>query len=299
MSVDRLDAAGVPWRKRARRAWMGVQTALGRPRGFFSPYRYAASVAPPAGYPALASPFARAFAASAKGAAGQGLAAPADVAAAIQTRRRALLALGGPAPRPRWGQSWYPGLDGAAAYAIVGASQPSRMIEVGSGHSTRFMAQALADAGRDDCAITCIDPAPRAALQGLGVRWERRLLTVDDVALFAGLEPGDVAFFDSSHLLWPGSDVDIILNGILPALAPGVLVHFHDVVLPDAYPQNWAWRGYTEQLALSGWIAGGGARILWSSHYARHHAGWAEEGVLAEIPRDPAAPETALWLIRA
>ena len=43
------------------------------------------------------------------------------------------------------------------------SGRPRRILEVGSGHSTRFLAQAVADGGLD-CAITCIDPQPRADL---------------------------------------------------------------------------------------------------------------------------------------
>ncbi|MEM6486880.1 MAG: class I SAM-dependent methyltransferase [Pseudomonadota bacterium] len=229
-----------------------------------------------------------------------GMACPADVIAALARYATALAGFAGPAPQPRWDQTWYPRLDGAAAYAILRAAPPRRVIEVGSGHSTRFMARALADAGAagpaDAPTITCIDPAPRAALDGLPVRWERRLLAPGDAAAFAALEPGDVAFFDSAHLLWPGSDVDLILNGILPVLAPGVLVHLHDIFLPDPYPEAWAWRGYTEQLGLSGWLAGG-ARILWSSRYAVTRAGVGAHQAVAGLPLVEDAPESALWMI--
>ncbi|MEM9784836.1 MAG: class I SAM-dependent methyltransferase [Pseudomonadota bacterium] len=283
-----------PWRVRLRRLGFALQTALGRPRGFFSPYRYAASVAPPVGYPVLQARFVEAFGAPATG----GMAVPADVAAAITGFADDLAALAGPAPAPRWAQTWYPGLDGAVAYAVIRSLTPARVIEVGSGHSTRFMARAFADAGIAEARSTCIDPAPRAALGGLPVTWQRRLLSASDVEVFARLAPGDVAFFDSSHLLWPGSDVDLMVNAILPSLAPGVLVHFHDILLPDPYPPAWAWRGYTEQLALSGWLVGGAADLLWSSHYARHHHGIDAAGPLSAIPVHEGAPETALWLIR-
>ncbi|MEM6355177.1 MAG: class I SAM-dependent methyltransferase [Pseudomonadota bacterium] len=279
--------------KRWRRARMMLETLLGRPRGFFSPYRYADGVEPPDAYPALEAAFEAAFDRPATGA----IESPADVAAAMEGLGSDLADLGGERPRPRWTQSWYPRLDGAAAYALLRTAPPGRVIEVGSGHSTRFLAAAVADAG-GTTRITCIDPAPRATLEGLDIAWQRRLLSAADVELFASLEPGDVAFFDSSHLLWPGSDVDLILNGILPALRPGVLIHLHDILLPDPYPPGWAWRGYTEQLGLSGWLVGGGADILWSSHYARTRQGAARSQAIAPLPLVDGALETALWLIR-
>ncbi|MEM8624845.1 MAG: class I SAM-dependent methyltransferase [Pseudomonadota bacterium] len=272
---------------------MMIATVFGSPQGFFSPYRYADAVSAPQRYPALEARFAAAFDRAATG----GMACPADVFHAIERHSAPLAALGGSLPAPRWEQTWYPRLDGAAAYAIVASTAPAQIVEVGSGHSTRFLSRAVADAGADG-QITCIDPEPRAALHGLDITWRRRLLSDEDMQLFAALGPGDIAFFDSSHLLWPGSDVDLILNGILPALAPGVLIHIHDICLPDAYPQHWAWRGYTEQLGLGGWLAGGGADILWSSHFALSRRAAADHPTIRSLPHSEGAPETALWLIR-
>jgi predicted O-methyltransferase YrrM len=270
---------------------MGVQTLAGVPRGFFSPYRYAAGVGAPTGYPELEPVFRAAEARIG------------EVLDRIDGHTARLAQFAGPPPEPRWDQSWFPRLDGAAAYALVRAARPVRIVEVGSGHSTRIVARAVADGAAADtdaarCEITCIDPAPRADPGGLPVTWRARVLAEEDIPLFAGLLAGDVAFFDSSHLLWPGSDVDMILNRILPVLRPGVLVHLHDVVLPDAYPQAWGWRGYTEQLGLSGWLCGGGAEVVFSSHYALSRMGAATRPGVAGLPLTPGALETSLWLRR-
>lgn len=208
-----------------------------------------------------------------------------------------LLALGGePAPAPRWAQDWFPGLDGAAAYALVRAGRPQRIVEVGSGHSTRFMARAVRDGGFP-CEIVCIDPAPRASLAGLAVEWRRGALAEIGLAPFAALESGDVAFFDSSHVLMPGSDVDDALNRVLPTLAPGVLVHFHDIFLPDAYPAEWAWRGYNEQQALAPLLAGAGWDLLWASRWVRSRMALRlARGPLSALPVSPGAYEASLWL---
>lgn len=269
------------WRSRRRRLMMGIQTLLGQPQGFFSPYRYAAGVRPTR-YPELE----QAFRAAEPG--------MQHVLDAIGTHMDRLAALDGPPPIPRWGQHWFPRLDGAACYAILSEARPRRIVEVGSGHSTRMLALAAGDAG--GAKITCIDPAPRAALRDLPVTWRERVLAPEDIALFASLEAGDVAFFDSSHLLWPGTDVDVILNRILPVLAPGVLIHIHDVTLPDAYPESWVWRGYTEQLGLGGWIMGQGAAIRFASHYALTRMAAADG--LARLPLPQGALETSLWLVR-
>jgi hypothetical protein len=160
-----------------------------------------------------------------------------------------------------------------------------------------MLARAAADAGAGT-EITCIDPAPRAALRGLGVAWRERVLSPADLPLFEALEAGDIAFFDSSHILWPGSDVDITLNRIMPALAHGVLVHVHDVLLPDPYPPEWTWRGYTEQLGLGGWILGRACAPVFASHYALTRMDADMRPGLAALPLPEGALETSLWLRR-
>jgi predicted O-methyltransferase YrrM len=265
---------------------MGLATILcGGAQGFFAPYRYAGQVEPPGVYSAVEAAFRNAEPAFA------------DLLDRIDAHGERLAGFDGPPPEPRWGQSWFPRLDGAAAYALVRLTAPRRIVEVGSGHSTRMLARAAIDAGAGT-RITCIDPAPRAALNGLGIEWRKRVLGEVDVPLFEVLAPGDVAFFDSSHILWPGTDVDMMLNRILPVLAPGVLVHVHDILLPDPYPPEWAWRGYTEQNGLAGWILGGGYAPVFASHYALTRMDAAGRPGIARLPLPQGAFETSLWLRR-
>jgi predicted O-methyltransferase YrrM len=269
---------------RARRLAFGLATVLGiARRGFFVPYRYAGSVAP-IDYPALAPLFERAEPAMAV------LLDAMDEFAPELTRIQA-----GNGPE-RFKQMWFPRLDAAAAYVLARRERPARIVEVGSGHSTRFLARAVAD-GRLATTITCIDPEPRRSIAGLPVVHDARLLGDDHRPLLAGLGPGDILFIDSSHLAMPGSDVDRLFLDILPRLSPGVIVHVHDVILPDAYPAEWAWRGYNEQLVVGALLQGGAYEILFASHWAatrmRERVG---RGVLASIPLVPGARETSLWL---
>ena len=274
------------WRIRARRLRMGLSTLLGgRAQGFFTPYRYAGAVMPPGPYPAIEMAFRDAESSFA------------EVLEQIDAHGEHLAGFNGPPPEPRWGQSWFPRLDGAAAYALVRSHAPKQIVEVGSGHSTRMLSRAARDAG-GKTRITCIDPAPRAALKGLDIDWRERVLGDADLALFEALGPGDIAFFDSSHILWPGTDVDMMLNRILPLLAPGVLVHIHDILLPDPYPDTWEWRGYTEQLGLAGWIIGGAFAPVFSSAYALTRMDADARTAIAALPIPQGAFETSLWLRR-
>ena len=206
-----------------------------------------------------------------------------------------LIAIGaGSPPAPRWDQDWFPRLDAAAAYAIVRMTHPARIVEVGSGHSTRFLARAVRDGGLRT-QITAIDPAPRASIAGLEVHYLPQPVQRGDVGLFQSLAPGDILFVDSSHQLKPGSDVEFLFERVLPRLASGVRVHFHDIFLPDEYPAGWAWRRYNEQAAVAALI-GGGYALEFSSHQAA--AGGRLNGVLARLPLLKGAMETSLWLTK-
>ena len=272
-------------RREAWRRWtLGLATLLGRPRGIFIPYRDIDRLRPPVRYDALEPLFA---------------------AAAPQLRRRlsaivrhlgALRGLrGGTPPAPRLEQDWFPRLDAAAAYATVREEKPARVVEIGSGHSTRFLARAIADGGLPT-RLTAIDPAPRAALDGLAIDWIRSSVQAAGAAPFAGLAPGDILFVDSSHVLVPGSDVDFVINDVLPRLPPGALVHFHDIFLPDGYPAAWAWRGYNEQNAVALLLISGGWRLLWSSHWVATQMDAELAAAAVDLPLLPGARESSLWL---
>ena len=196
-----------------------------------------------------------------------------------------------PPPAPRWHQDWFPRLDAAAAYAIVRMTRPRRIVEVGSGHSTRFLARAVRD-GSLGTQITAVDPQPRASIRGLALDWRAHPVQAADPALFGSLEANDILFIDSSHQAKPGSDVEFLLGEALPRLAKGVRIHFHDIFLPDDYPDTWAWRRYNEQQAVAALLADGYAAEF-SSHQA---ASGSLSGVLARLPLAPGAKESSLWL---
>ena len=271
------------WRRRLRRLRMGLQTLLGgRPAGFFIPYRHADSAAQPT-YGAVADRLA------ARESAYRALLGEADRMAS------ALRAIGGEKPpQPRWKQDWFPPLDALAAYTLVRTRKPSRIVEVGSGHSTRFLARAVRDGGLET-KITAIDPQPRADLFALDIDLVRAPVQQADRAPFQALSAGDFLMIDSSHVLMPGSDVDLLFNDVIPALPPGVIVQVHDVFLPDDYPSEWAWRGYNEQLALGPLID------RWDVLFASRYVSTRLRGVLnASVMSSLDAPDSsyasALWL---
>lgn len=277
------------WRKRLA---LGLPTVLGlRPRGWFLPHRHADEARPPRTYAALEPLFAAAEPAFRAWL--EDFAPWREAFAAIAADRGQGAA--------RWNQHWFPRLDAASLYAAARGRRPRRVVEVGSGHSTRFLLRALDDAGLD-CAVTAIDPAPRATLAAAaasrpGLTLLRTTLQAAGLAPFAELAAGDLLLIDSSHLLMPGSDVDLLFAEVLPRLPAGVLVQVHDIFLPDGYPPDWAWRGYNEQQGLVGWLASGRLALRFSSHYASTRlAAAVAASAVGAIALEPGARETALWL---
>ena len=272
-----------------RRLLFGLQTVLGLSRrGFFIPYARADGVAPPGPLAWVEARFEAAL--------------PAFMAAMddIDGLAPALHAIGAePAPEPRWDQDWFPRLDAAMLYALARRRPPRRAVEVGSGHSTRFLLRALRDGGAE-ADVTAIDPAPRAGLAGLGGRLRLLRQTVQEVGPkpFEALEAGDWLVVDSSHVAMPGTDVDFLFGHVLPALPPGVLVHVHDVFLPDPYPEDWAWRGYNEQLGAALLLADGWRPVFASRYMATRHPGRIARSAVAALPLPHGARDTSLWLRR-
>jgi predicted O-methyltransferase YrrM len=268
-------------RGRWRRLALGLPTVLGlKPRGWFIPHRYAPLLPPPGAqppYPAIERLFE------------QNEAAFIAVLDAVDAHASQLEASKGLCE-----QSWFPSLDAAVAYTLVRERKPRHIVEVGSGHSTRVLSRALGGVGE----IVAVDPAPRADIIDLpGVRVVPSTLQAAPLELFDTLRAGDALFIDSSHILMPGSDVDILLNRVLPMLPAGVLVHIHDVFLPFDYPPIWGWRAYNEQQGIVPLLVSGVYRPLFSSAWAeRRLGGRLAASVVQRLPHPPDAIAASLWL---
>jgi len=135
--------------------------------------------------------------------------------------------------------------DAVVLYSMLRSQKPRRVVEVGSGMSTCL----LLDVNRlffgNSIELLSVDPYPERMLELIGPE-ERRQLTVIpkrlqdvDPTIFSSLCRGDILFFDSTHVAKCDSDVNHIFFDILPAIAPGVHVHFHDMFYPFEYPKDW------------------------------------------------------------
>lgn len=161
---------------------------------------------------------------------------------------------------PHWSNWFFSSLDAIALYGLVGSRTPGCYLEVGSGNSTKFARRAVRDLGLGT-RIVSIDPKPRADVDALCDEVVRQPLERVDTRLFERLGAGDVLFIDNSHRVFENSDVTVFFLEVLPRLAPGVLVHVHDIFLPYDYPTAWANRHYSEQYLLAAYLLGGASRV--------------------------------------
>jgi predicted O-methyltransferase YrrM len=146
----------------------------------------------------------------------------------------------------------YPLGDAAVLRAMILEQRPRRIVEIGSGFSSACMLDTIDEAGLET-ELTFIEPDAdrlRSLLRPEDAGRSRIIeAPVQDVPIdeFRSLARGDLLFVDSSHVLKTGSDVHQELFEILPVLAAGALIHFHDIDYPFEYPdvflfeRNYSW----------------------------------------------------------
>ena len=156
----------------------------------------------------------------------------------------------------------YGHFDAIMLYAMLREARPRRIIEVGSGFSSAAMLDLNDRVLGGSVEFTFIDPDMRRLRPllregdaGRITLIERRVQEVP-LEAFAALGAGDVLFIDSSHVSKIGSDVNRLYFDVLPALAPGVLIHIHDVAGNLEYPREWLdeGRAWNEQYLLRAFL---------------------------------------------
>ena len=142
-------------------------------------------------------------------------------------------------------ESWsdqFGSIDTSIYKGIISRFRPSRIIEVGAGASTVEASRQIV-ASSIDCELIAIDPFPNRTefevLESLDVTLLKLRVQEVKSELFQQLQPNDILFVDTSHCAKTGSDVLDIFFRVLPTLAPGVLIHVHDIFYPFEYPFEW------------------------------------------------------------
>ncbi len=204
---------------------------------------------------------------------------------------------------------WFGRADALFLYSMIRRFRPRRIVEIGSGFSSavmldtneRFMDRAMR--------LTFVEPeSPRLRKllkpedHGSVTIVERRIQHVDP-GIVDPLGINDILFIDSSHVSKAGSDVNHILFELLPRLRPGVLVHFHDILYPFEYPQEWFELGWAwnEPYILRAFLQYNVQFPIrfWSDFMIRFHAE-AVGKLMPQCLRQPAfGVGGSLWLQRA
>ena len=157
----------------------------------------------------------------------------------------------------------YESVDAETLYAMIRYLQPERIIELGSGRSTQVIAAARSQNTTDGVPSSyyVVDPFPTDLTREIAAgSFELDAISATQVPVdrFSELESGDVLFVDTTHTVKLGSDVNYIVLEVLPTLAPGVVVHFHDIFLPWPYPRAWLEESrwfWAEQYLLQAFLA--------------------------------------------
>lgn len=199
---------------------------------------------------------------------------------------------------PRFNQDWFCGVDGAMAYTLVRKLKPAKIVEVGTGFSTRFLAQAIKDEGLNTL-LYSINPKELHGESKLCSKFFNCTLDKVPLTLLCDLKAGDILFIDASHLFMPGTDLEVLLLQVLPALPKGVYIHFHDIFLPDDYPQDedWLWWAFNEQACLAILLTSGGYKPVFPSAYLRKEHPELLNKIFA--PCHPRGHESSFWIVKS
>lgn len=202
--------------------------------------------------------------------------------------------------------------DATVLAAMIRHFRPRRIIEIGAGLSTAVMLDVLERYRPGPMSIECVEPDP-SRLRSLLRRDDTERLTIHErlvqdlpLSFFAGLEANDILFIDSSHVLKLGSDVAFLLLDVLPRLAPGVVVHVHDISASFEYSPEWydEGRAFNEAPVVRAFLAfNRGFEILFFCDYL---ARFQRDALAARMPhalRQPKASKdenasSSLWLRR-
>jgi len=152
--------------------------------------------------------------------------------------------------------------DAIILFCMIREIKPRRIVEIGSGYTSALMLDTNELFFNNAINCTLIEPYADLLHSLLrpadlnNIQLISRPLQEVEHSFFDDLRANDILFIDSSHVVKAGSDCQMIFSSILPALAQGTLVHFHDVFANFEYPADWLreGRGWNEQYILRAFL---------------------------------------------
>jgi hypothetical protein len=192
--------------------------------------------------------------------------------------------------------------DGIMLNSMIRHVKPRRVVEVGSGHSSCMTLDTNEIWFDNSIECSFIEPYPDL-LHSLLKPGDLDRITVypsrvQDVpfGVFEALEENDIFFVDSTHVSRAGSDVNHILFNILPRLASGVIVHFHDIPYPFEYFEVWLKEGraWNEAYLLRAFLQNNRdfEIVMFNSFINYFHRDY----LIQHLPLLPMNPGGSIWL---
>ena len=171
-----------------------------------------------------------------------------------------------------WNNPNFNASDSVIYHSMIRHLNPKQIVEMGCGYSTMVAARAARLNGHTR--LRCIEPFPipelKRGIEGVEKLIEKPVQEIP-VSLFEELGANDILFVDGTHVSKIGSDVNHVLFEVLTRLKPGVVVHIHDIFLPDEYPKHWIQEHrlfWNEQyLVLAFLLFNDAFEILLAGHY--------------------------------
>lgn len=193
--------------------------------------------------------------------------------------------------------------DASILSAMLRHFRPKRLVEVGSGYSSACAMDTIDRYLGGNVAVSFVEPYPELLINLLGedalkrVEVHPAVVQNADMALFSQLDAGDFLFIDSTHVMKTGSDVCHELFTILPALKPGVLIHFHDIFWPFEYGVHWVInenRSWNELYGLRAFLMYNDAFevVFFNDYFVKH----CRDTVQAEYPAMLKSSGGSIWL---
>lgn len=156
---------------------------------------------------------------------------------------------------------------------------------------------------RYDCKLIAVEPYPTDFLKkgfpGLSNLISKKVQEIP-LSYFESLEAGDILFIDSSHVLKIGSDVQYLYLELIPRLKKGVIIHCHDIFLPNEYPmkfaieEHWFW---SEQYLLQAFLAFNESfKVLWAGQFMHLHHPELLENSFSSYDRMSKNSPGSLWM---
>ena len=164
-------------------------------------------------------------------------------------------------------------------YQIIRKNKPNKIIEIGSGNSTKIARLAIEknkrESGKETIHI-CVEPYEQPWLKEIsGIKLIRERIEKIDIDWSSELSEGDLLFVDSSHMIRPQGDVLTEYLEIFPKLKKGIYIHIHDIFTPKDYPKSWVVDNvlfWNEQYLLEALLSNTNRyEIVAALNYLKHH----------------------------